>query len=100
MKNQAQRKISVTLPEELIMETDVLAKTDKVSRSEIITLAMKQFFREKRRIESKANIERGYLQMAEINLELAAESVASDESAYKVYEDFLSESEDCDCKTW
>ena len=100
MKNQAQRKISVTLPEELIRETDELAKSDKVSRSEIITLAMKQFFREKRRIESKENMKCGYLQMAEINLDIAAESVASDESAYKVYEDFLSESEDCDCKTW
>ena len=91
MKNQAQRKISVTLPEELIRETDILAKTDKVSRSEIITLAMKQFLREKRRIESKENMKRGYLQMAGINLDLAAESVAADESAYKVYEDFLGE---------
>ena len=100
MKKQAQRRISVTLPKELLNEADIFAKKEKVSRSEIIALAMKQFFREKRRIESKENMEKGYLQMAEINIELAAESVASDESAYKVYEDFLSECENCDCKTW
>lgn len=100
MKEQAQRKISVTLPDSLIEEADMFARTSRQTRSQFIALAMKQYLCEKRRIELKDKMKKGYLEMAEINLDIAEKSFASDESAYKVYEDFLSESDDSDCKTW
>ena len=62
-------------------------------------LAVKQFVSEKRRIELKEQMKRGYLEMGDINLEIAENSLLSDESAYEIYEEFLSESENCDSKT-
>ena len=99
MKEQAQRKISVTLPGSLIDEAEAVARADRHTRSEIIALAVKQYLREKRRIELKNTMQRGYLEKGTLNLEIAEKSIASDESAYKVYEEFLSESDDSDCKT-
>ena len=48
---------------------------------------------EKRRIELKEQMKRGYLEMGDINLEIAENSLLSDESACEIYEEFLSESE-------
>lgn len=99
MEEKAQRTISVTLPDLLVEEVDNLAAADNRSRSEVIKLAVKQFVSEKRRIELKEQMKRGYLEMGDINLEIAENSLLSDESAYEIYEEFLSESENCDSKT-
>ncbi|MBQ6937797.1 MAG: ribbon-helix-helix protein, CopG family [Clostridia bacterium] len=99
MEEKAHRTISVTLPDLLVEEVDNLAAADNRSRSEVIKLAVKQFVSEKRRIELKEQMKRGYLEMGDINLEIAENSLLSDESAYEIYEEFLSESENCDSKT-
>ena len=99
MEEKAYRTISVTLPDLLVEEVDNLAAADNRSRSEVIKLAVKQFVSEKRRIELKEQMKRGYLEMGDINLEIAENSLLSDESAYEIYEDFLSESENSDSKT-
>ena len=93
MKDSAQRKISVTLPDFLIEETDRIASSLNRSRSEMIALAIKNYIRENKRIELKEQMKKGYLEMGRINLSLAEESLLSDESAFKIYEEFLSESE-------
>lgn len=99
MKNEAQRKISLTLPDSLLDEVDAFRKLDNQSRSEFVALAMRQYMRERRRIELKEQMKKGYLEMGNINLEIAEDSLLSDESAYKIYEEFLSESEERDSKT-
>lgn len=99
MEEKAQRTISVTLPDLLVEEVDTLAAADNRSRSEVIRLALRQYVSEKRRIELKEQMKRGYLEMGDINLEIAENSLLSDESAYEIYEEFLSESENCDSKT-
>ncbi len=99
MEEKAHRTISVTLPDLLVEEVDNLAAADNRSRSEVIKLAVKKFVSEKRRIELKEQMKRGYLEMGDINLEIAENSLLSDESAYEIYEEFLSESENCDSKT-
>ena len=93
MKDSAQRKISVTLPDFLIEETDRIASSLNRSRSELIALAVSSYIRESKRIESKEQMKKGYLEMGRINLSLAEESLLSDESACEIYEEFLSESE-------
>ena len=93
MKDSAQRKISVTLPDCLIEETDKMASSLNRSRSEMIALAIKNYIRENKRIELKEQMKKGYLEMGRINLSLAEESLLSDESACEIYEEFLSESE-------
>lgn len=99
MEEKAHRTISVTLPDLLVEEVDNLATADNRSRSEVIKLAIRQYVSEKRKIELKEQMKRGYLEMGDINLEIAENSLLSDESAYEIYEEFLSESENCDSKT-
>ena len=100
MESMAQRKVSVTLPDLLVTEVDALASSFNRSRSELIALAVKRYISETRKIELKEQLKKGYLEMGDINLSIAQNSLLSDESALNIYEEFLSESEDCDCKTW
>ncbi len=90
MEKKAQRRISVTLPDFLVEETDTIASSLNRSRSEFIALAVKNYISEYKKIEQ---MKKGYLKMGEINLSLAESALISDENAFKIYEDFLSESE-------
>ena len=93
MEEKAQREISVTLPDFLVEETDTIASSLNRSRSEFIALAVKNYINEYKKIEKKEQMKKGYLEMGKINLSLAESALLSDESACKIYEDFLSESE-------
>ena len=93
MEKEAQRRISVTLPDFLVEETDTIASSLNRSRSEIIAMAVKNYISEYKKIEQKEQMKKGYLEMGKINLSIAENSLLSDESALEVYEDFLSESE-------
>lgn len=93
MEKKAQREISVTLPDFLVEETDTIASSLNRSRSEFIALAVKSYISEYKKIEKKEQMKKGYLEMGKINLSLAESALLSDESACKIYEDFLSESE-------
>lgn len=93
MKSMAQRKVSVTLPDFLVEETDKIASSLNRSRSEIVALAVKRYIDETKKIELKEQMKKGYLEMGRINLSLAEDSLLSDESACEIYEEFLSESE-------
>ena len=89
MKGTAQKKISVTLPDLLVTEVDILASSFNRSRSELIALALKRYISETRKIELKEQLKKGYLEMGDINLSIAENSLLSDESAYEIYEEFL-----------
>ena len=93
MKSTVQRKISVTLPDFLVEETDRLASSFNRSRSEIVALAIEKYVKETKKIESEERMKKGYLEMGRINLSLAEDSLISDESACEIYEEFLSECE-------
>lgn len=99
MEKRAYKRISVTLPDLLLKEIDDISIADNRSRSEVIRLALNRYVGEKRRIELKGQMKKGYLEMSDINLDIAEKSLLSDESAYEIYEDFLSESENSDSKT-
>ena len=91
MKLWANRKISVTLPDCLVEEIDKIALTLNRSRSELMALAVKQYVGERKKIELKQQMKKGYLEMGEINLSLAHESLLSDEKACEIYEKYLGE---------
>ncbi len=93
MEKEAHRKIYLTLSNSLLCELDGQAKLENKTRSEFVSLAVKQYLREKRRIEAKRRMEQGYLEMGGINRDIAEKSLLSDESALQIYEKFLSESE-------
>lgn len=89
MESPAQRTISVTLPDLLLEEADMLASSLNRSRSELIAIALKQYLSERKRIELKQQLKKGYLEMGDLNLSIAEDSLVSDESAYEIYEKFL-----------
>lgn len=89
MKSSEKRKISVTLPDLLLEEIDILASSLNRSRSELITTVLKQYLNEIRNIELKNQLKKGYLEMGDINLNIAEESLLSDEGAYEIYEEYL-----------
>ena len=89
MKNPQKRRISVTLPDLLLEEVDALASSINRSRSELIALALKKYLNEKKSVELKKQLKKGYLEMGDINLSIAEESLLSDESACKIYEEFI-----------
>ena len=89
MENQAKRKISVTLPDLLLEEVDGLASSLNRSRSELIAAALKQYLKERKSIELKEQLKKGYFEMGDINLSIAENSLLSDECAYKIYEEYL-----------
>ena len=91
MKLWTNRKISVTLPDLLVEEMDKIALTLNRSRSELMALAVKQYVGERKKIELKEQMKKGYLEMGEINLSLARESLLSDENACEIYEKYLGE---------
>ncbi len=89
MENQAKRKVSVTLPDLLLEEVDTLASSLNRSRSEIIAIVLKQYLKERKSVELKEHLKKGYLEMSEINLNIAENSLLSDECAYEIYEEYL-----------
>ena len=89
MDSSNKRRISVTLPDLLVKETDSLALKLNRSRSEIVMLAVRRYLNESKKLNKQ--MKKGYLEMGEINLELAEESLLSDEKACEIYEKFLGE---------
>lgn len=87
------RKIIVSLPNSLLKEVDAIASLERINRSEFVRQAMRLYIREKRKLESKENMKKGYIEMAEINQKLAEMCLEADDEIQKKYEDSLAECE-------
>ena len=87
------KEVLITLPDYLIDEIDKLAKQENNNRSDIVRDVMKSYLGEKHKSELKAELARGYQEMAEINLSIAQECLGSDEENLKHYEEKLAECE-------
>lgn len=83
------KKISITLPEDVLSDIDNLSAEFKQTRSKLIESMIKLYLAERRRIESKNNLQKGYLEMAEINLDIATECFSSDQATQDAYEHYL-----------
>ena len=66
---------------------------EKINRSEFVREAMKLYIREKRRIEMRDKLKKGYQQMAEINAKLAEICFEADNDQQQKYEEGLRELE-------
>ncbi len=89
MKSSENRTISVTLPDLLLEEVDIVSSSLNRSRSEVIATALRKYLNEKKPLELKKQLKKGYLEMANINIAIAEDSLLSDENAYEIYEEFL-----------
>ncbi len=87
------KKILISLPYNLLKEVDYIVSEEKINRSEFVREAMKLYIREKRKIEMRDRMKRGYQEMAEINIKLAEMCVEADNGQQRVYEERLGELE-------
>jgi len=87
------RKILITLPETLLREVDNLVLNQKTSRSELVREAMRLYIRERKRIELRERMKKGYQEMAEINKDFADMCFEADSKILLSYEEKLAECE-------
>ncbi len=87
------KEVLITLPDYLVDEIDKLAEKENKNRSDIVRDVMKSYLGEKHKRELKAELARGYQEMAKINLSIAQECLCSDEENLKHYEEKLAECE-------
>ncbi len=80
------KKVLITLPESLLSEVDSLASMDKKNRSEFIREAMNHYLRERKRLEIREQMIRGYQEMAGLNSELAESHLAAENEALETME--------------
>ena len=88
-----QRKILVSLSDALLEEADIIAKNNNMNRSEFIRTAMKLYIREQKKASLYEKMKKGYLEMADINLQLSDECYLTDCEQLCNYEAKLSECE-------
>jgi CopG family transcriptional regulator/antitoxin EndoAI len=87
------KKILISLPDNLLKEVDTIVAMENINRSEFVREAMKLYIREKRRIEMRDKMKKGYQQMAEINVKLAEICFEADNDQQQKYEEGLRELE-------
>ena len=85
------RKILISLPDNLLKEVDSIITVEKMNRSEFVREAMKQYIRERRKIQMRDKMKKGYEDMAAINVKLAEICFEADNDQQKNYEERLGE---------
>jgi len=71
----------ISLPDYLLQEVDGLVQKDNSNRSEFIRQAMKQYLMERKRRLLRETMQRGYMEMAKINLNMASEAFQAEAEA-------------------
>lgn len=84
-----QKKILVSLPKTFLAEIDAFALSEEVSRSEFVRRAMQFYMEERRREKIRLQMEQGYREMGEINLEIACACFHADTETTLRYEENL-----------
>ncbi len=87
------KKILISLPEDLLSGIDSAAESENVSRSEFIRNAVKKELKALSKKKLDEELKKGYIAMGEINLSLANEGICADNEQLLTYEQKLSESE-------
>ncbi|HWR39386.1 MAG TPA: CopG family transcriptional regulator [Patescibacteria group bacterium] len=75
------RRIMVNVPNQLLREVDGIIAIDNLSRSQFVQEAMLLYLEERKRKVFLATMQRGYQEMAVINLSLAEESLQLEEES-------------------
>lgn len=75
------KRIMISLPEYLLQEVDGIVQKDNSNRSEFIRQAMKLYLLERKKRHLRETMQRGYMEMAKINLNMASEAFQAEEEA-------------------
>lgn len=80
------RRITVSLPNSLLEEVDVMFPMEYKNHSDFITEAMQVFISEKKKLSIIEKLKEGYKEMSQINLELAEMGLRQDILDLAMYE--------------
>ncbi len=83
------KKILVSLPKAFLAEIDAFVAPEKISRSEFVRRALQFYLEEKKREKLRLQMEQGYREMGEINLEIACACFHADTETMLRYEENL-----------
>lgn len=83
------KRIMISFPHNLLQEVDGVVAKEKRTRSEFIREAMKLYLRERKKQQIREKMERGYRDMAGINLSLARESVEAENESIRIAEEMI-----------
>ncbi|MBR3933388.1 MAG: ribbon-helix-helix protein, CopG family [Clostridia bacterium] len=87
------KKILISIPDTLLDETDNMAYSQNINRSEFIREALRLYIYEKKKNDIANKLKKGYEEMAKINLEHSNYCLESDNAQLQLYEDRLAECE-------
>ena len=83
------KRIMISLPDSLLAEVDGIAAVERVNRSEFIREAMKLYIAERKRRLLREQMKKGYMEMANINLELAVEQYRLETEVIPAFDAYL-----------
>lgn len=81
MSNANTKRIMISLPDHLLKEVDGIVEQENSNRSELIRQAMKLYLTERKKRYLRESMQRGYMEMAKINLQFASEAFQAEEDA-------------------
>lgn len=81
MASSNTKRIMISLPQNLLQEVDGVVESEQLNRSELIREAMKLYLLERKKKTIREKMQKGYMEMANINLNLASESFLLEEEA-------------------
>jgi len=75
------KRIMISLPDYLLQEVDGVVENENSNRSELIRQAMRLYLLERKKRVLRETMQRGYMEMAKINLHMASEAFHAEEDA-------------------
>ena len=87
------KKVLITIPEDLLNEADKFVRGEKTNRSEFVREAIRLYIKEKRRSLLRSQMEKGYQEMAEINLSVSEMYFEAESEDFSAIEEKLAECE-------
>ncbi|ADL13586.1 transcriptional regulator, CopG family [Acetohalobium arabaticum DSM 5501] len=87
------KRVMISLPDSLLEKVDGVAEQENQNRSEFVRKAMKLYIAELRKEEIKQEMKQGYLEMGNINLEIAEDNIRIENRDFSKYEANIAECE-------
>ena len=84
------KRIMISLPQNLLTEVDGIVALEKRTRSEFIREAMRLYLQERKKRQIRERMQKGYLEMAKINLALSREAIHAENEAGRIVENLVS----------
>ena len=84
------KRIMISLPNNLLKEVDGVVAVENRTRSEFIREAMKLYLHERKKRQIRERMQRGYLEMAKLNLTLSHEALYAENEAGRITEEMVS----------